>query len=77
MAEINRLVWEKGDFGAVAPTRPSAWFCLRARRLARGLAATSRRGLMTAPATATAMRGHHATSACSGSRQPSIAARTY
>ena len=36
-------------------TRPSAWFCFRAQRLARALEATTRRGLMSAPATAAAM----------------------
>ncbi|TQL69453.1 hypothetical protein FB381_3360 [Nocardioides albertanoniae] len=33
-------------------TRPSAWFCVRARRLAEALAAASERRLMSAPATA-------------------------
>lgn len=37
-------------------TRPSAQFCLRARRLARSLAAAGALGLMSAPATAAAMR---------------------
>ena len=37
-------------------TRPSAWFCLRARRIAGALGAASRRGLMSAPAVASAMR---------------------
>lgn len=37
-------------------TRPSAHFCLRAQRLARALAAATSAGLMSAPATAVAMR---------------------
>lgn len=37
-------------------TRPSAQFCMRARRLAHSLTAASALGLMSAPATAAAMR---------------------
>lgn len=37
-------------------TRPSAQFCMRAHRLARSLAAAGALGLMSAPATAAAMR---------------------
>jgi transcriptional regulator with XRE-family HTH domain len=37
-------------------TRPSAHFCMRAQRLAQALAAASRQGLLTAPATARAVR---------------------
>lgn len=39
-------------------TRPSAYFVVRARRLGRALGAASRLGLMSAPATAAAMRSH-------------------
>lgn len=39
-------------------TRPSAWFCLRAHRLASDLATTRSQGLMSAPDTASAMREH-------------------
>ena len=39
-------------------TRPSAHFFLRAQRIAHSLATASAAGLMSAPATAEAMRGH-------------------
>lgn len=39
-------------------TRPSAEFCMRARRLGQALDAASERGLMSAPATAAVMREH-------------------
>jgi hypothetical protein len=38
-------------------TRPSAWFCVRARRLANALAEASERRLMSAPETAAEIRG--------------------
>lgn len=41
-------------------TRPSAWFCLRARRLASALETASERGLMSAPVAASAMRENRA-----------------
>ncbi|WP_229788669.1 helix-turn-helix domain-containing protein [Nocardioides albus] len=37
-------------------TRPSAWFCARAHRLAKALADASERGLMSAPETAAEIR---------------------
>ncbi|MFB9313953.1 helix-turn-helix domain-containing protein [Nocardioides plantarum] len=41
-------------------TRPSAWFCSRAQRVAHALQAAARRGLMSAPDTASAMLQHGA-----------------
>ncbi len=42
-------------------TRPSAHFLVRAVRLGRGLGSAAARGLMSAPATAAAMREHYLT----------------